>query len=135
MCTHVYYTYSPDLSGRFFTPARLDTQYLISDVDDQKQNYMQDQIYGLCRFSNLQSFVKSADSDGTTNKEQNAEYIQALFHYMHNLHAQKVSAYRKLEVSLKQQMDLESEIRILKGMVGIPHYALDETNRIELVIT
>jgi hypothetical protein len=59
----------------------------------------------------------------------------ALHRYMHNLHVQKTTAYEKLEGALKEQMDLKAEIRILKGMVGIPHYALDENKRVELVLS
>lgn len=54
---------------------------------------------------------------------------------MHNLHTQKVTAYEKLEAALKEQMDLKAEIRILKGMVGIPHYSVDENKRVELVLS
>ena len=73
------------------------------------------------------------DPSGLISAEQNAEYIQALFHYMHNLHQQKMTAYQKLEEAVKKQMDLEAENRTLKGMIGIPHYTVDETNRVELV--
>lgn len=54
---------------------------------------------------------------------------------MHNLHVQKVTAYEKLEGTLKEQMDLRAEIRILKAMLGLPHYTLDENKRVELVLS
>ena len=38
----------------------------------------------------------------------------ALHRYMHNQHVQKVSAYEKLEAAMKEQLDLRSEIRVLK---------------------
>jgi len=72
---------------------------------------------------------------GALSAEDNAEYIRGLFHYMHTLHQQKVTAYEKLEKSIERQNDLEAEIRILKGVLGLPHYATADTARPELVVS
>ena len=73
--------------------------------------------------------------DGVVPQEAQAEFIHCLFAYMHNLHHQKVSAYEKLEAALKRQNDLEAEIQLLRGLVGVPHYLQESDKRVELEVS
>ena len=73
--------------------------------------------------------------DGVVPQEAQAEFIHCLFAYMHNLHHQKVSAYEKLEAALKRQSDLEAEIQLLRGLVGVPHHLQESDKRVELEVS
>ena len=80
-------------------------------------------------------FNPPAPPGGASSAEDHSEYVRALFHYMHNLHQQKVKAYELLQQSHERQTELESENRILKGLIGIPHYDAAETQRVELAVS